>query len=116
VWPNGRVPYQIQSSVDSVTKARVLQAMDEWETKSEKRVRFVKATASDDPVLVIAAGSKPITNFVGYDSSKNSRIELRTPEYITVIRHELGHALGLHHEQRRSDRSDHIQVKTGNIV
>jgi hypothetical protein len=116
VWPKGRVPYKIDASVGSVTKGLVQKAMDEWQTKSEERVRFEKATASDETYLVVYGGSLPITSPVGFKSGTISKVHLRNPEYITVIRHELGHVLGLHHEQRRTDRGAYIQVKTANIV
>jgi hypothetical protein len=115
-WPKGRVPYKIDASVGSVTKGLLLDAMKEWQTKSEQRVRFEKATADDGTYLIVYGDASPITNQVGYHGGTISKMKLRNPEYITVIRHELGHVLGLHHEQRRADRNDYIQVKTANVV
>jgi MYXO-CTERM domain-containing protein len=116
VWPQGRVPYKISSTVGSTTKTRLLAAMNEWRTKSSERVRFVKATASDTAYLNVTAGSPKVSPHVGYRAGKVSTMYLRNPEYITVIRHELGHVLGFHHEHKRSDRASYIQVLTANIV
>ena len=116
VWPDGRVPYAIAPSVGQTTETRLLKAMDQWQTKSEQRVRFEPKTAADKAYLHVVGSSSPQTSRVGYKAGAITEMELRNPEYITVIRHELGHVLGLHHEQKRQDRGQHIQVKSANIV
>jgi len=116
IWPNGRIPYSIDASVGDTTRNRVLAAMSEWQTKTEQRVRFVKKSSTDTAFLRVLGATRPATSFVGYKPGTVSKVTLRNPEYLTVIRHELGHVLGLHHEQRRSDRSSYILVKSGNIV
>src|SRR5262245_41375550 len=115
VWPKGRVPYKIDSSVGSTTKTRVLAAMDEWQTKSKQRVRFEKATSTDAAYFVVSAGS-PHVDRVGYKAGAVSHLYLGNPEYLTVTRHERGHILGLDHEHQRSDRLGFIQYKPENIV
>lgn len=115
IWPNGRVPYKIASSVNSTTKSRLLSAMKEWNTKTKDRVRFVTAKSTDSAYVLVSEGS-PRVSFVGWRSGKVSNLYLRDSEYITVIRHELGHVLGLEHEHRRKDRANFIKVVSSNIV
>ena len=115
IWPKGRVPYKVHSSVNSTTKSRLTSAMNEWQNKSKQRVRFVKATASDNAYVLVSEGS-PRVEFVGYRANTVSKLYLRDSEYQTVVRHELGHVLGLEHEHRRKDRGSHIQVISSNIV
>ncbi len=115
-WPDGRIPYVIHSSVGAVTRDAVLTAMNNWQTKSEQRVRFEKATANDTARLVVKQTTAPNTSHIGYKAGTVTTVELRPKEHVTVARHELGHVLGLEHEQRRADRAGYIQVKTGNIV
>ncbi|GMV18542.1 MAG: hypothetical protein AMXMBFR56_67660 [Polyangiaceae bacterium] len=115
IWPKGRVPYKIGSSVGATTKSRLLSAMKEWQTKTAQRVRFEPATSSDTAYVLVSEGS-PRVEFVGYKAGTVSKLYLRDPEYLTVTRHELGHVLGLEHEHRRKDRGSYIQVLSGNIV
>lgn len=115
IWPKGRVPYKIGSSVGATTKSRLLSAMKEWQTKTAQRVRFEPATSADTAYVLVSEGS-PRVEFVGYKAGTVSKLYLRDPEYLTVTRHELGHVLGLEHEHRRKDRGSYIQVLSGNIV
>jgi hypothetical protein len=57
-----------------------------------------------------------VSPFVGYRAGQVQNLYLRQDEFITVMKHELGHVIGFHHEQRRSDRLNHIKVLSGNIV
>jgi MYXO-CTERM domain-containing protein len=115
IWPKGRVPYKIGSTVNSTTKSRLLTAMGEWEAKTKNVVNFVAATSTDKAYVLVGEGS-PRVEFVGYRSGTVSKLYLRDSEYLTVTRHELGHVLGLEHEHRRKDRGAYIQVISGNIV
>jgi hypothetical protein len=122
VWPSGRIPYKFAVNtsgnyeVNSTTRDRVRQAMTNYETLTEGRIRFRAKTSSDTAYVVIREGSPRVSPHVGYRSGQKQYMYLRDSEYITVIKHELGHVVGLHHEHKRSDRTSSIQVRTGNIV
>lgn len=121
-WPNGRIPYRFAKDsagnylVNYTTRERVGQAMTNWETLTEGRIKFRPKLSTDTAYFVITEGSPRVGPFVGYRKDQVSTMYLRDSEYITVIKHELGHVVGFHHEQRRFDRSSYIQVRTGNIV
>ena len=121
-WPNGRIPYTYVRDgngnpyVNSTTRTRLSQAMTNWELKTEGRVKFRAKQASDTAYVRITQGSPLVRPFVGYRAGQVQTLMLRDSEYVTVCKHELGHVIGLHHEQRRTDRLNYIQVRTGNIV
>lgn len=122
IWPNGRIPYKFARDsagnilVNSTTRTRLSQAMTNWETLTEGRIKFRPKQASDIAYVMVRQGSPRVSPFVGYRKDQVSQLYLRDSEYLTVIKHELGHVVGLHHEQRRSDRLNYIQVRTANIV
>src|SRR5687767_14831008 len=114
-WPNGRIPYKLATTngvvqINSATRTALSQAMTNWEQLTEGRIKFRPKQASDVAYVVIKQGSPRVSPFVGYRKDKVQEMYLRDSEYITVIKHELGHVIGLHHEQRRNDRLSYIKV------
>ena len=122
VWPNGRIPYRYARTssgaiqVNATTRERLSQAMTNWEQLTEGRIKFRPRQSSDTAYVLIKEGSPRVSPFVGYRKDSVQSMYLRDSEYITVIKHELGHVIGLHHEQRRNDRLSYIQVRKANIV
>ena len=122
VWPNGRIPYRYARTssgaiqVNATTRERLSQAMTNWEQLTEGRIKFRPRKSTDTAYVVIKEGSPRVSPFVGYRKDRVQSVFLRDNEYITVIKHELGHVVGLHHEQRRNDRLSYIQVRKSNIV
>jgi hypothetical protein len=121
-WPNGRIPYKFARDsagnilVNAATRTALSQAMTNWETLTEGRIKFRPKLSTDTAYVVITQGSPLVRPFVGYRAGQVQTLQLRDSEYVTVCKHELGHVIGLHHEQRRTDRLNYIQVRTANIV
>jgi hypothetical protein len=118
-WPGGRIPYRFatgSNAINATTRDRLSQGMTNWEKLTEGRIKFRAATSSDTAYVLVKRGSTRVSPFVGYRAGRVQELYLRDNEYLTVIKHELGHVLGFHHEQRRTDRGNHIQVRTANIV
>jgi hypothetical protein len=121
-WPGGRIPYKYARDsagniyVNAATRTALSQAMTNWETLTEGRVKFRPKLSTDTAYVLITQGSPLVRPFVGYRAGQVQTLQLRDSEYVTVCKHELGHVIGLHHEQRRTDRLNYIQVRTANIV
>ncbi len=113
-WTNGIIPYEIDSTLSN--QNRVHGAIAHWEEFTI--IRFVQRTAAN-------AGQYP--NFVrfrpagGCSSSVGMRgglqhINLASGCDLGNTIHEIGHTVGLYHEQSREDRDNWITVHADHIT
>ena len=105
-WTNAVVPYEFDGNVSSARRATVLEAMAEWEAVAN--VIFVPHNVATN-YIHIQDHSTENSSMVGMDGGEQI-VNIHTWHELFVIVHELGHALGLWHEQSRPDRNSYITV------
>jgi predicted SnoaL-like aldol condensation-catalyzing enzyme len=107
-WPGGRVPYVIDRNLPN--QARVTQAIQHWEQRTP--IRFVKRT--NEPNYVIFRRGPGCASYVGMQGGPQL-IELADGCTTGNVIHEIGHTVGLWHEQSRRDRDRHVRILYQNI-
>lgn len=107
-WPNNIVHYTIQSGMPN--QARITNAIAHWESKTA--LRFEPRTNQSN--YVYFKNGSGCSSYVGLIGGRQD-ITLANGCSTGNTIHEIGHAIGLWHEQSRKDRDQYIRVVFENI-
>jgi len=111
-WPGGRVPYIIDRSITGQGIKVINDAISQYHkhtclrfhrrTNENAYLRFYRGTGCSSPV--------------GYRSRRVNDVSLATGcWYQGTVMHEIGHSMGLYHEQSRPDRDQYVTIIWNNI-
>ena len=115
-WPQGKIPYTFSPELPELTKQSILLAIQIWEMHTN--IQFIpinpKQTLETDYVVFHPDLYQRCSSYVGRQGG-GQPIRLAKRCSTMNIVHELGHAIGLWHEQSRIDRDAYVRIIWENI-
>jgi hypothetical protein len=108
-WPNCTMFYEIDPNLPN--QIRITDAMNHWTQKTG--FKFVKRTTQANYVYFTDLGG--CWSKVGMRGNKQE-LSLSSACSTGNTIHEIGHAIGLYHEQQRNDRDSWIRINWANII
>jgi hypothetical protein len=113
LWPGGSVPYRFDASVANVSRTLMITAMQQWQAVAN--VQFQPCNPCTGAFVTIR--NDPTSNFADIGRlGAEQFVNINAWNNRFVMVHELGHTLGLRHEQNRTDRDQYVIVYTQNIT
>lgn len=110
-WPNGVVPYVINSSVPAQDVTTIKAAM-KW-IEDAANITFVERGTQTSYINIIRGDG--CYSMVGRIGRKQDLSIGRGCGTKGIVAHEFLHALGFYHEQSRADRDNHVNILWQNI-
>jgi len=118
-WPKAIIPYKIARQFSSSQIQTIYAGMKMWMKKT--CIRFVPAGSNEarstghNHYIEIFSGQGCYSS-VGYNHrSHKVSIQARGCTLSGIVAHELGHTIGLHHEQCRPDRDSYLNIFLNNV-
>ncbi|XP_023223900.1 bone morphogenetic protein 1-like isoform X1 [Centruroides sculpturatus] len=111
LWEDGIVPFEISPNISESLRRTIRTAIRKWESVTCLRFVLADETIHEYSVYFENEGECGCCSYVGkYGRKQEITLMEDGCNLISTVLHEIGHAIGFHHEQMRPDREKYIKV------
>ena len=121
-WDSGVIPYELAPGFTAAQRQNIVAALEEWSrvaglllTPRTTQLGYLLITHDEAGPAQVS----PCFSFVG-QPTRGIRVQTNLggscADAVDVTYHQIGHALGLHHQHNRPDRDDYIEIDLTNVV
>lgn len=111
-WPNAVVPFRFSAGINTTLRTRIQNAVQHWNSKTNITLR--PRRPADRNFVTFRIGGN-CSSDVGCRGGEQM-ITLTAGCSTAAAIHEIGHAVGLYHEQQREDRDRFVKTYWDNII
>lgn len=117
LWPDGVVPYLIDSSLTAANVQAILNAVGEWNAVSAITLRRISEQEAGSVLAQDYVRFIPGEFCASWVGKRGGEQELWVAPNCSSgsLMHEIGHVIGLEHEHTRPDRNQYITIHWDNI-